>query len=71
MPLYSHPAEIRDNGRRSCKSGHTEYREMAFRLDGSIQNCSDNNITRKISSANYRNYPDSIAIVKSTIDSLS
>jgi len=25
MPLYSHPAEIRDNGWASCKSGHTEY----------------------------------------------
>ena len=67
MPLYSHPAEIRDNDRASCKSGHTEYREMAFRLDGSIRHCSDNTITRKMSSANYR---DSIAIVKSTIDSL-
>ena len=48
MLLYSHPAEIRDNGRASCKSGHTEYREMAFRLDGSIWHCSDNTITRKI-----------------------
>ena len=52
MPLYSHPAEIRDNGRASCKSGHTEYREMAFRLDGSIWHCSDNTITRKMLSAN-------------------
>jgi len=71
MPLYSHPAEIHDNGRASCKSGHIEYREMAFRLDRSIRNCSDNTITRKMLSANYRNYRDSIAIVKSTIDSLS
>jgi len=67
MPLYSHPAEIRDNGQASSTYGHTEYREMAFRLDGSNRNCSDNTITRKMSSANYR---DSIAIVKSTIDSL-
>ena len=54
MPLtqYSHPAEIRDNGRASCKSGHTEYREMAFRLEGSIWHCSDNTIMRKMSSAN-------------------
>ena len=52
MPLYSHPVEIRDNERASCKSGHTEYREMAFRLDGSIRHCSDNTITRKMSSAN-------------------
>ena len=52
MPLYSHPVEIRDNGRALCKSGHTEYREMAFRLDGSIRHCSDNTITRKMSSAN-------------------
>ena len=41
MPLYSHPAEIRDNGQASCKHGHTEYRH-----------CSDNTITRKMSSAN-------------------
>ena len=52
MPLYSHPAEIRDNGRRSCKSGHTDYREMSFRLDESIPHCSDNTITTKMSSAN-------------------
>ena len=44
---------------------------MAFILDGSIWHSSDNTITRKMSSANYRNYRDSIAIVKTTIDSLS
>ena len=50
MPLtqYSHPAEIQGNGRASCKSGHTEYREMAFRLDGSIWHCSDNTIMSTI-----------------------
>ena len=52
MPLYLRPAEIRDNGRTSCKPKHTEYREMAFRLDGSIRHCSDNTIKRKMSSAN-------------------
>ena len=41
--------KIRDNGRVSCKSGHTEYQEMAFRLDGGI--CFDNTITRKMSSS--------------------
>ena len=71
MPLSSHPTEICDKGRPSCTSGHIEYPEMAFRLDRSIRHCSDNTITRKISSANYRNYRDSIAIVKTTIDSLS
>jgi len=42
-----------------------------IRVNPGIPFCSDNTITRKMSSANYRNYRDSIAIVKTTIDSLS
>ena len=48
MLLYSYPAKICDNPCK-CKSRHTEYREMAFRLDGSIRHCSDNTITRRMS----------------------
>ena len=71
LSLEIRNAAVLASSRDSCKSGHTKYREMAFRLDRSIRHCSDNTITRKISSANYRIYRDSIAIVKTTIDSLS
>ena len=30
-------AAVLASSRALCKSGHTEYREMAFRLDGSIR----------------------------------